>query len=59
MVVGHGGDAVGGKSQLLIFPDQNLVVAASTNLSRVNLYEFSSKIGKYWKDYPSQERNNE
>eukprot|EP01126_Amoeba_proteus_P030572 TRINITY_DN3019_c0_g1_i3.p1 TRINITY_DN3019_c0_g1~~TRINITY_DN3019_c0_g1_i3.p1 ORF type:complete len:152 (-),score=42.62 TRINITY_DN3019_c0_g1_i3:922-1377(-) len=48
-VVGHDGDAVGGRSQLLILPEEEIVVVVICNLSSVTIYEISKKISELWK----------
>lgn len=46
-IVGHGGSSVGGRTQLLMYPDQGVVVAVTANLSEAPVsVEFAREIAE-------------
>ncbi|MFM8347993.1 MAG: serine hydrolase domain-containing protein [Bacteroidota bacterium] len=46
IVFGHSGGAVGGTSNLVIYPEQQLVLVILTNVSGADLYDLSDKIAE-------------
>jgi CubicO group peptidase (beta-lactamase class C family) len=45
-VITHGGGSVGGRTYLMIFPDQRMVVAVTTNLTQAKVNPVAKKIAK-------------
>jgi CubicO group peptidase (beta-lactamase class C family) len=45
-VIGHSGGSVGGTTQFLIFPDERLVVAITTNLSDARVGPIANEVAK-------------
>jgi CubicO group peptidase (beta-lactamase class C family) len=45
-VIGHSGGSVGGTTQFLIFPDERLVVAVTTNLSDAKVGPIANEVAK-------------
>lgn len=45
-VIGHSGGSVGGTTQFLIFPDQRMVVAVTTNLSDAKVGAIANEVAK-------------
>jgi serine beta-lactamase-like protein LACTB len=50
-IISHSGGAVGATSQLLIIPEDRVVVAVMSNLQSPSLYETALNIAKIWQSY--------
>ena len=46
--VGHGGGSVGGTCQLIMYPEEQVVVAITTNLSGVGFGRLQYQIAEHW-----------
>jgi CubicO group peptidase (beta-lactamase class C family) len=57
LMVSHSGGAVGASSQLVVFPEQKVVVVILTNLQDIRLYDAAKAIGLAWLDVDKKEQH--
>lgn len=45
-MMGHGGSSVGGKASMMVFPDQRMVVAVTTNVSGADVASIAARLAQ-------------
>ena len=48
-IIGHGGSSVGGSTSFMLFPEQRMVIAVTTNVSGATLTSFAGRLGQVFR----------